>query len=707
MKTNLYALFFAFFISISVSFGQSHTAGDYVPNQIMVMLVPGNNIDDVIKDLNDDGLVGQFRLNQVLSKRYRIYLLEHDEILGDSRDLVYDINKMDEVAMAQLNHYVEERIAPNDPSYASNQWNMNNTGGGGGTVDADIDAPEAWNITTGGVTADGDTIVVAVVDGRAERTHTDLSPNIWTNYDEVAGSAGVDDDGNGYIDDFYGWNAVGNNNTMTGTYNSHATHCSGIVGARGNNSTGVTGVNWNVKVLSVRGSSGTESVVVLAYDYVASLRELYNNTNGSSGAFVVATSNSFGVDFGMPASYPIWCAMYDTMGVLGILSAGAGPNQNTNIDTQGDIPTTCPSNYLIAVTNTTNTDARNGSCGYGPINMDIGAPGTNIYSLTTGGGYVNMTGTSMATPHVGGAIGLYWSGACLPMINDYKLTPGALALQMRTYLLTGVDSIVSMDNITSSEGRLNLYKGLLKVQTYNCSGLPPTATFSVNDQSVCEGTTVNYTDASTNSPSSWTWSFPGGSPSSSTNQNPTVTYNTAGTYNAQLIATNGSGSDTILFTSYITVNAAPVAATIIDNAGTLESSYTGSGNQWYLNGSPIGGATNDTYTPTQGGLYTCVYTDGNGCTASTSNAIASSVGIEDININFSIYPNPVTEKLTIDAGVIVKANITLTDLSGRVVISSKMNQSLYQMDVSTLADGVYMIKVEYGGKSITRKIVKH
>ncbi len=711
MKRNFYTFIFALVLSTAAVFSQSHLPGEYVPNEIMVMLEPGNTIDDLVKDLNDDGLVGQYRMKEQLSKRYRIYLLEHDAILGDSKNLVYDINKMDQVALAQLNHYIEERIAPNDPSYATQQWNMNNTGGGGGVADADIDAPEAWNITTGGVTADGDTIVVAVVDGRAERTHSDL--NMWRNYAEIGASGGtaapngVDDDGNGYIDDFYGWNAVGNNNTMTGTYNAHATHCSGVVGARGNNSTGVTGVNWNVKVMSVRGSSGTESVVVLAYDYVASLRELYNNTNGSSGAFVVATSNSFGVDNGSAASYPIWCAMYDTMGVLGVLSAGAGPNNNVNVDVVGDIPTTCPSNYMIAVTNTTNTDARNGSCGYGPINTDIGAPGTNIYSCNTGNGYTTMTGTSMATPHVAGAVGLYWSGACLPMINDYKLSPGVLALQMRTYLLTGVDSISSMAATVSSMGRLNLYKGLLKVQTYNCGGLPPTATFSSNDQSICAGTSITYTDASTNAPSAWNWSFPGGSPSSSTSQNQTVTYNTGGVYNAQLIATNGNGSDTILFTNYITVNANPAIPTIVDNVGTLESSYTGSGNQWYLNGNPIGGATNDTYTPTQGGSYTVIYTDGNGCISSSSAPTISTLGLEDITISFSIYPNPASEKLTIDAGAVVKATIKIMDLSGRVVINTKMNQSLHQIDVSTLADGVYMIKVEYGNKSVTKKIIKH
>jgi PKD repeat protein len=702
MKRIFYPFVLALLLFPGYVFSQA--AGDYVPNQLLVMLQPGYTIDDVLKDLNNDGLAGEFRLQQTVSKRYRVFLLEHDAILGDSKNLVYDVNKMDQVALAQVNHYVQERLVPNDPNYAAQQWNMDNTGQTGGTVDADVDAPEAWNITTGGVTADGDTIVVAVVDGGVQETHPDLAGNMWKNYAEIAGIAGVDDDGNGYVDDVEGWDATGNDNLVPS--NSHATHCAGIVGAKGNNSTGVVGVNWNVKILNVRGSSGTESVVVLAYDYVASLRELYNTTNGASGAFVVATSNSFGVDFGLASNYPIWCAMYDTLGALGILSAGAGPNQNTNIDTQGDIPTTCPSNYLIAVTNTNNLDQKVTSAGYGPINMDIGAPGQNINSTYTTSTYNTISGTSMATPHVAGSIGLYWSAACLPFVNDYKSNPSAGALQMRTYVLTGVDSISSMATTTSSRGRLNLYKGIQKVLSYDCSGLPPTAQFSANDQSICVGTSVQYTDGSTNNPQSWNWSFAGGTPATSTLQNPLVTYTTAGTYNAQLIATNSNGSDTILFTNYVTVNANPAPPVIVDNAGTLQSSYIGGGNQWYNGGGAIAGATSDNYTPTQGGTYYVIYTDANGCT-STSNSLVSTVGLEEENISFSIYPNPATDKLVIDAGSLVKANIKIMDLSGRTVISTKMNQSMYQVDLTTLANGVYMLKIEFGNKTITKKIIKH
>jgi PKD repeat protein len=399
--------------------------------------------------------------------------------------------------------------------------------------------------------------------------------------------------------------------------------------------------------------------------------------------------------------------MYDTMGVLGILSAGAGPNQNWDIDVQGDIPTTCPSNYMIAVTNTTNTDARNVNAPYGPINMDIGAPGTGIYSTYTTNTYQFSTGTSMATPHVAGAIGLYYAGACNQFIIDYKSDPGLLAQQMRTYLLAGVDSISALAGIITSEGRLNIHKGLLKVQTYNCLSLPPLANFAANDQAICIGSNVNYTDASTNGPTSWDWSFPGGSPSSSALQNPTITYNSLGTYDAQLIATNSDGSDTVLFTNYITVSTPPAIPVITESFGVLESSQLGAGNQWYYGGGlPVVGATNDTYVPSVSGNYYVVYTDINGCTAASAlfNFI---IGIEDEpGISFSIYPNPASEKVILDAGTIVKANIKIMDLSGRTVINTKMNQSQLQVDLSALASGVYMIKVEYGSKSITKKIVK-
>src|SRR4030095_15216469 len=175
---------------------------------------------------------------------------------------------------------VTERVIPNDPSFGQ-QWSLNNTGQSGGTPDADIDGPEAWNLTTSGLTAAGDSIVVAIVDGGFYLTHPDLK--FWKNWFEIPGN-GIDDDNNGYVDDVDGWNAYNNNGNITG--NTHGSHCSGIAGAIGNNNTGISGVNWNVKIMAVMGSSGTEAVVVRAYGYCLKQRKVYDQTNGQRGAFV-------------------------------------------------------------------------------------------------------------------------------------------------------------------------------------------------------------------------------------------------------------------------------------------------------------------------------------------------------------------------------------------------------------------------------------
>src|SRR5690606_7841154 len=146
-----------------------------------------------------------------------------------------------------------------------------------GIEGADIDATLAWDITTAGVTALGDTIVIAVIDEGFQLNHPDLIQNFFRNNSEIPNN-GIDDDQNGYIDDVGGWNAF--NNTGIIPQNSHGTHVSGIVSARGNNGAGVTGVNWVAKILPIAGSSGDESTVIAAYAYAAEMRILYDQTHG-------------------------------------------------------------------------------------------------------------------------------------------------------------------------------------------------------------------------------------------------------------------------------------------------------------------------------------------------------------------------------------------------------------------------------------------
>lgn len=400
------------------------------------------------------------RVKEPIVEYMNIWLYEFDNKRTDEQTALIEIRKHSSVSVAQFNHYVTDRsVIPNDTRF-SEQWSMNNTGQTGGTPDADIDAPEAWDLVTGGLTAAGDTVVVAVIDGGFYLNHLDLS--FWKNWYEIP-SNGIDDDGNGYIDDVNGWNAYNNNGNVTAS-GTHGTHVSGTAGALGNNNLGVAGVNWNVKIMAIQGSSGTEAVVLRAYGYALKQRRVYKQTNGVQGAFVVSTNSSFGVDYGQPANYPLWCAFYDSLGNAGILSACATANLNINVDVSGDIPTACPSDWMVSVTNTTNTDAKNSGAAYGLTTIDLGAPGTSILSSTTASNYGLSTGTSMATPHVAGAIAFMYSVAPLAWIQQYKLTPGPYSLQVKQKILQGVDPKPSMQNITVSGGRLNLYNSALLMQ---------------------------------------------------------------------------------------------------------------------------------------------------------------------------------------------------------------------------------------------------
>jgi len=452
---------------------------NFIPGEIIAVLKSDADASSFVRGFDDIGL----SVKEQMIPGMNIYLFSFDESKTTDIDALMKLMRSDKVSIAQFNHYIHERVVPNDASFGT-QWDKNNTGQSGGTPDADIDAPEAWDISKGGVTISGDTIVVAIVDGGQQISHTDL--DTWRNWGEIAGNS-IDDDNNGYVDDVNGWNAGSNNGTIPA--NTHGTHCAGIAGAKGNNNLGVAGVNWKVKTMPVVYGSATESNAIKAYGYVYKLRKKYNETNGAQGAFVVSTNSSWGIDYGNPANYPLWCAFYDSLGTVGVLSAGAGPNLNINIDTQGDIPTTCPSKYLIAVTNTTRTDARNSGAGYGAINMDLGAPGTSILSTVPTNTYSTLTGTSMATPQVAGAVGLIYAGATSVFSNLIKNDPDSAASLFKQFILASVDTIPALTGITVSNGRLNIYKMLQKVNIN-----PPKLNVTFGIEAMWNGTTqVNDT----------------------------------------------------------------------------------------------------------------------------------------------------------------------------------------------------------------------
>ena len=471
MKFKILTVFFLL-ISSSV-FSQENI----VPGEMLVMFKTGHDSDEILKEINSENVSVDLEIIKPISRRINAWHLAYNPLTTSPQAAINLFAGRQDVEIVQYNHnnvQLRDTICPNDTQF-NVQWNLYNDGTNGSGGTADISACDAWAITTGGASAQGDPIVVAVIDGGFQISHEDI--NFFKNATEMAGSSGVDDDGNGYIDDVNGWDAGGNDGNLP--QSSHGTHVSGTVGAIGNNGIGVTGVNWDVQVLPVAtngGSSGFESTVLTAYGYVLELRAQYDQTSGAEGAFVVSTNSSFGIDNADPNDYPLWCAFYDSLGAYGILSAGATANNLVDIDAVGDVPTACSSDWLISVTNTTSSDDL-GWAGYGLTTIDMGAPGTNILSTNPTNDYGQSSGTSMATPHVAGAIGLMWSAACSDMITDYKNDPATLALTVKDYMLnSGLDAVSALSptgsNPTVTGGRLNLHKSVVAMGQYaSCPAL--------------------------------------------------------------------------------------------------------------------------------------------------------------------------------------------------------------------------------------------
>ncbi len=433
------------------------------PHQIILQL----DEDITIDQLKSSQTISPFASYQQLSESLNIWLIEIPAASTTLKkeSILTNLKEHPHIKTAQLNEAVELRNTPNDMEFAD-QWQYNNTGEALGIMDADMDALKAWNLTTGGKTALGDEIVVAIIDGGVDLNHLDLINNLWTNNQEIPNNQ-IDDDQNGYVDDYYGWNFNKKNGDVgNGGYGHfHGTPVAGIIGAEGNNYKGVCGVNWQVKIMNLA-ANRTVANVIEAYDYVLNMRKRYSATNGQQGAFVVATNASLGIDYGKPADHPLWCAMYNALGEAGVINVAATADLFINVDLRGDIPTTCSSDFLISVTNTNNRDELAIDAAYGRRHIDLSAPGNGTFTTINNSGYGGFGGTSAAAPHVAGAVALLYATPNQNFMQTVQQNPSAAALLVKDFILNGADPIADLYYKSVTNGRLNLFNSLCELENY-------------------------------------------------------------------------------------------------------------------------------------------------------------------------------------------------------------------------------------------------
>ena len=288
-----------------------------------------------------------------------------------TQDMINKLKSDPNVASVSPNYIRSLDLDPNDPDF-NQLWGMNNTGQTGGVSDSDIDAVEAWDITTG-----SSNVVVAVFDTGIDYTHTDLQPNLWVNQGEIPND-GIDNDGNGYIDDVYGYDfasdSIGTNDSDPLDVHGHGTHVSGTIGASGNDGFGITGVNWQVSIMTLKifapGAGASDSDILEAIEYVKTMKNL--------GVNIVAINASYG-GLGGAQSDPMNDAI-KSLGDLDIVFCAAAGNDGTDNDNTAHFPSSYDAANIIAIASTDHDDLLSSFSNYGFNSVDLSAPGDGILS---------------------------------------------------------------------------------------------------------------------------------------------------------------------------------------------------------------------------------------------------------------------------------------------------------------------------------------
>ena len=336
------------------------------------------------------------------------------------------------VAYAEPDYLLTTNVVPDDTDF-SQQYGLNNTGQSNGSAGADISALNAWDIQI------GTDVVIAVIDSGVDYTHPDLRDNIWANTAEIPNN-GIDDDQNGRVDDVRGWDFSNNDNDPMDD-NNHGTHVAGVIGAKGNNTSGITGINWNVKIMPLKfmnaRGSGRTSAAIRALEYAV--------RNGAK-----ISNNSWG---GGPFSQALFDAI-QSANHSGHLFVAAAGNDGTDNDRSAHYPSSFNLPNIISVAATDRNDRLASFSNFGARSVDLAAPGVNILSTIRNNAYREMSGTSMAAPFVAGVAGLL-----------VAQNPELSVTQIKDTLLNNVDNNQSVAGRTVSGGRLNAEAALVALSS--------------------------------------------------------------------------------------------------------------------------------------------------------------------------------------------------------------------------------------------------
>ncbi|MCK8125256.1 S8 family serine peptidase [Pseudoalteromonas sp. 2CM39R] len=409
-----------------------------------------------ISDLNSDEVDDNF--TSLFSGR-----LAKFKVSGMSaKEAIERLKSHQAIEYVEPDYRVSIAATPNDPRF-EDLWGLNNEGQTDGTADADIDAPEAWSISTG-----SRDVVVGVIDTGVDYSHPDLAANVWVNSGEIAGD-GIDNDGNGYVDDVHGINAITDAGDPMDD-EGHGTHVSGTIGASGNNGVGIVGVNHDVSIAGCKflaaDGTGSTSGAIKCIDYMVGLK--------NSGVNLRVLNNSWGGG-GYSQALADAITASEEADILFVAAAG-----NDAVD--NDVNPHYPSNYendnVLSIASTDSRDNMSGFSQWGLTSVDMGAPGSAILSTIPGGGYASYSGTSMATPHVAGAAALVLS-----------VNPDLTTLELKELLMSSGDANAALNGKTVAGTRLNINQALIDAD--------PTPGFKLSvspvSQQATVGDTVTYT----------------------------------------------------------------------------------------------------------------------------------------------------------------------------------------------------------------------